>query len=90
MDASGRLVPNGQPAQLRPYAFAMSAPAASSVGSPDLASTIDREVRKILDEGHAMARRILQEHAGQLQNLADALMEHEQLDRAQFESLLQA
>ncbi|HVU70219.1 MAG TPA: ATP-dependent zinc metalloprotease FtsH [Ktedonobacteraceae bacterium] len=90
MDASGRLVPNGQPAQLRPYAFAMSAPAASSVSSPDLASTIDREVRKILDEGHAMARRILQEHAGQLQNLADALMEHEQLDRAQFESLLQA
>jgi len=89
MDASGCLVPNGQPNLARQYAFAMSAPAASSSSSPGMTTMVDREIRKILDEGHEMAQHILQEHFDQLQRLADALMEHEQLDRAAFEALVQ-
>jgi ATP-dependent Zn protease len=36
-----------------------------------------------------MARSILSEHADQLTTLANALMEREQLSRAEFEALLQ-
>ena len=90
MDASGRLVPNGQPNLAQQHIFAMSAPAAKSSSSSSMSSLVDREVRKILDEGHAMAKSILQEHFDQLQRLADALIEHEQLDRAAFEALMQA
>jgi cell division protease FtsH len=89
MDASGHLVPNGQPNLDRHYSFAMSMPAAKSSSSSSMASLVDREVRKILNEGHEMAKNILQEHFDQLQLLADALMEHEQLDRAAFETLVQ-
>jgi ATP-dependent metalloprotease FtsH len=89
MDANGRLVPNGQPNLAREYAFAMAAPAASSNSSPAMSSIVDREIRKILDEGHTIAQHILQEHFNQLQRLADALIEHEQLDRAEFEVLMQ-
>jgi ATP-dependent metalloprotease FtsH len=89
LDANGCLVPNGQPNLARQYAFAMSAPSASSSSSPGMATTVDREIRKILDEGHEMAQHILQEHFDQLQRLAAALMEHEQLDRAAFEALVQ-
>lgn len=88
MDASGCLVPNGQPNPVQQYAFAQVAPAASTTSNPALATLVDREVRKILAEGHEMARCILQGHFNQLQHLADALMEHEQLDRAQFEALV--
>ena len=84
LDARGRLVPNGD----YQYRFALPAPAVGSATSPDLASTVDREIKKILDEGHEMARNILHEHIDQLQRLADALMEHEQLKRAEFEELL--
>jgi len=89
IDASGCLVPGGQPDLVREYTFALTAPAASS-SSPGMTALIDREVRKILDEGHTIARTILQEHFDQLQRVADALMLHEQLNRAEFETLLQA
>ncbi len=89
-DASGRLVPNGQ---VRPmpqsYAFAMQAPGAPRASSVSMASTIDAEVQRILNEGYAMARDILREHADQLEKLAAALLEHEQLDRQQFVALFQ-
>ena len=88
MDTNGRLVPNGQPNLKQQYTFAMSAPTANPLNGSNMASLVDREVRKILAEGHEMARSILQEHFDQLQCLADALMEHEQLDRAAFEALV--
>ncbi len=88
IDANGHLVPNGQPDLSRQYAFAMGAPSMNAVSSPGMASLVDREVKKIVEEGHEMARNILREHFDQLQRLADALMEHEQLDRAAFEALL--
>jgi len=90
LDNSGCLVPNGQPNLDRQYSFAMTVPTAGSTSSPGLATLVDRELRKIVDEGHEMALQILREHFDQLQRLADALIEHEQLDRAQFEALLQA
>src|SRR5205807_1006754 len=85
--ASGRLVPNSQPNLARGYAFTMAVPAAPT-SSPGMATLVDREIRKILDEGHALARTILQEHFDQLQLLADELMEHEQLNRAEFDALV--
>ena len=56
--------------------------------SPALQATVDAEVQRILAEGREMARTLLSEHAAQLTLLADSLMEHEQLNRAQFEALL--
>ncbi|HLZ80428.1 MAG TPA: ATP-dependent zinc metalloprotease FtsH, partial [Ktedonobacteraceae bacterium] len=85
IDTNGHLVANGRP-DLAPFAMAM--PAARSTSSHGMSSLIDREMKKILDEGHAMAQNILQEHADQLQRLADALMEHEQLGRLEFEALM--
>ena len=48
---------------------------------------IDAEVQRILNEGREIARSILTKYADQLSTLADALIQHEQLDRAQFEAL---
>lgn len=89
MDASGCLVPNGTPNLSRQHAFAMAAPAASAGSSPTMSSVVDREIKKLVEEGHSMAQQILQEHFDQLQRLADALMEREQLDRSEFDALMQ-
>lgn len=88
MDANGRLVPNGQPDPASLSPFAMTAPAVSPTSNPTISALVNREIRNILDEGYQMAQRILQEHFDQLQCLADALMEHEQLSRAEFEALV--
>jgi ATP-dependent metalloprotease FtsH len=89
-DADGRLTLSRQELPPRYYAssaFASGAPKASSLM---MANTIDAEVQRILNEGYAIARAILQEHYDQLTKLADSLLEHEQLDRKQFEALMQA
>jgi len=88
-DASGRLMLSRQELPPRQYAASMPAAAANRASSLTMANTIDAEVQLILNEGYAMARTILQEHSDQLTKLAAALMEHEQLDRKQFEALLQ-
>lgn len=88
LDLSGSPVPNGMLDPASQYRFALPAPAVGNATSPDLASTVDREIKRILDEGHEMARGILREHIGQLHCLADALMEREQLNRAEFETLM--
>jgi ATP-dependent metalloprotease FtsH len=86
----GRLVPNGEPDLAQQYALAMTASTPISTKSTSLAMLVDREVKKILDEAHTMAQNILQEHFDQLQLLADTLMEREQLNRAEFEELIEA
>ncbi len=63
--------------------------AARYVSSPTIATLIDSEVQRILNDGRATAHALLTEHYAQLTQLAQTLMEHEQLDRAQFEALLQ-
>ena len=54
-----------------------------------MATLIDAEVQRILNEGRATARSILSEHYDQLTTLAKVLMELEQLSRTEFEALLQ-
>ncbi|HEX9131475.1 MAG TPA: hypothetical protein VF844_04205 [Ktedonobacteraceae bacterium] len=54
-----------------------------------LSGKVNSEVQRILREGYEMARIIVREHYDQLTSLADALLAHEQLDRKQFEELLQ-
>jgi len=61
-------------------------PAASS---PSMDALIDSEVRNIISDGYATARAILMKQRDQLVRLADTLMEREQLDRKQFEELMQ-
>ncbi|MEO8973801.1 MAG: ATP-dependent zinc metalloprotease FtsH [Ktedonobacteraceae bacterium] len=88
VDEDGNLMLNGSELPPTRMAFAMSAASARS-SSTSMAAVIDSEVQRILKEGYAMARTILNDHNEQLMSLADALMEHEQLDRKQFEALLQ-
>jgi ATP-dependent metalloprotease FtsH len=86
LDANGQTVLNGE---ARPrYQFAMSASTPQNTNGIMLSAVIDAEVQRILNEGRAMARQILSEHADQLTLLATTLMEREQLDRRQFEELL--
>ncbi len=88
-DESGNLSLNGQFIPARQHAFAMLAPGANKPSSVSMASTIDLEVQRILNEGYAIARTLLQDHRDQLIKLANSLMEQEQLDRKQFQALLQ-
>jgi ATP-dependent Zn protease len=88
-DADGRLTLSRQELPPRQYAFSMAVPGTNKASSLTMANTIDGEVQHILNEGYAMARAILQEHNDQLTKLADALLELEQLDRKQFEALMQ-
>ncbi|MEO6889939.1 MAG: hypothetical protein ABI456_11445, partial [Ktedonobacteraceae bacterium] len=57
--------------------------------SASMSALIDSEVQRILNEGRAIAHATLSEHHNQLTKLAEALIEHEHLNRAQFEALLQ-
>jgi len=88
-DAGGRLTLSRQELPQRYYASSTVAPGAPKASSLTMANTIDAEVQRILNEGYALARSILQERYEQLTKLADALLEHEQLDRKQFEALMQ-
>ena len=92
VDADGRLLLNGGELSNHQAAFAMSVnvPATrNNASSTSMATLIDFEVQQILKQGYEMARTILKEHCDQLTILAEALMEREQLDRKQFETLLQ-
>src|SRR5438874_247433 len=80
VDTDGQFTLNGNEVVAHQHAFAMNAPVARGNNSATMASMIDFEVQKILKEGQAMARVLLSEHYDQLTKLAEALMEHEQLD----------
>jgi cell division protease FtsH len=88
-DADGHLVIDGDDQRARQLAFAMMVPGANQVSSATLAAVVNSEVQRILREGYEMARIIVREHYDQLTSLADALLANEQLDRTQFEGLLQ-
>ena len=88
-DVDGRLVIDGGDLPVRQHAFAMIVPEANRASSATLAAMVNSEVQHILSEGYEMARNIVLAHYDQLTSLADALMTHEQLDRRQFEELLQ-
>ena len=55
--------------------------------SEDLASKIDKEVRRIMDESYARGKKILEEHRDELDRVAGALLELETLDAEEFEDV---
>jgi len=87
-DGAGRLLLNGGNA---PAPQPRSAPVdatASETSRSSMATLIDLEMQHLLSEGYHMAKTVLSEHYDQLDRLAHALLEHEQLDRAAFEQLV--
>src|SRR5262249_55875553 len=88
IDAEGQLVLKDDDLSAYQHQFAMASPIAPSASSTSMAALIDTEVQRILNEGRARARTLLSEHYAQLTALADALMDREQLCRAEFEALL--
>jgi cell division protease FtsH len=88
-DTDGHLLLKANDQPTYHHRFAMISPTATSASSTTMATLIDAEVQRILNEGRAMAQSILSEHYDQLTTLANVLMEREQLSRAEFEALLQ-
>ena len=58
--------------------------------SADTARASDAAVRGIVESNYARAREILEAHETDLRRLAEALIEHETLDREQIEAVLHA
>ncbi|MGD8462511.1 MAG: ATP-dependent zinc metalloprotease FtsH [Anaerolineae bacterium] len=56
--------------------------------SDEIAEEIDREVRRIIDEGYKRAREILSTYRDKLEAIAQRLIEIETLDRTEFEALV--
>ncbi|MFL5662005.1 MAG: AAA family ATPase [Ktedonobacteraceae bacterium] len=88
-DANGHLLLQANDEPIHQHRFAMASKAATTTSSTAMATLIDAEVQRILNEGRATTRSILSEHSDQLTTLANILMEREQLSRAEFEALLQ-
>ena len=57
--------------------------------SEKVAGTIDKEVKRIIDECYADARAILEAHEDILHKCAALLLEKERIDRAEFEALFE-
>ncbi len=55
--------------------------------SDEVAREIDDEVRRIIEEGHDIATRVLREHIDELHRISQILIERETIDREQFERL---
>lgn len=55
-----------------------------------VAGTIDEEVKRIIDECYARARRIIQDHHHVLEACAELLLEKEKITRSEFEALFDA
>jgi len=89
-DTDHSLLLNRDKRSLPQHALAMTMPSARYISSTTMATLIDHEVHDILNDGRATAYRLLSEHYNQLIRLAQALMEHEQLNRTQFEALLES
>jgi cell division protease FtsH len=56
--------------------------------SEEVAREIDDEVRRIIEEGHDLARKVLMDHIDDLHRISQILIERETIDRDQFERLL--
>ncbi|GIU86252.1 MAG: hypothetical protein KatS3mg009_0767 [Acidimicrobiia bacterium] len=56
--------------------------------SEELAARVDAEVRRLVEEAHDLARRILEAHRDALERLAGALLERETIDASEAASLL--
>lgn len=56
--------------------------------SEEIASAIDQEVRRIMDEAYDTARKLLSEHIEALHAIANKLMEKETIEAAEFAELM--
>jgi cell division protease FtsH len=56
--------------------------------SDEIAREIDDEIRRVIEEAHAAAHRVLREHMDELHQLSAILIERETIDKDQFERLL--
>ena len=56
--------------------------------SDEIAREIDDEIRRVIEEAHQTAHRVLREHTEELHKLSAILIERETIDKDQFERLL--
>jgi cell division protease FtsH len=56
--------------------------------SEEVAKEIDDEIRRVIEEAHEAAIRVLREHMDELHRLSAILIERETIDKEQFERLL--
>ncbi len=56
--------------------------------SDEIAREIDDEIRRVIEEAHDSAHRVLREHLEELHKLSAILIERETIDKDQFERLL--
>ncbi len=56
--------------------------------SDEIAREIDDEIRRIVEEAHERARRVLTDHIEELHKISQILIERETIDKDQFERLL--
>ena len=56
--------------------------------SDEIAREIDDEIRRVIEEAHETAHRVLREHMDELHKLSAILIERETIDKDQFERLL--
>jgi cell division protease FtsH len=56
--------------------------------SEEIAREIDDEIRRVIEDAHELAIRVLQEHMSELNQLSAILIERETIDKDQFERLL--
>jgi cell division protease FtsH len=56
--------------------------------SEEIAREIDDEIRRVIEEAHERARKVLAEHMEELHQLSELLIERETIDKDQFERLL--
>jgi len=57
--------------------------------SEGIAATIDNEVKRIIDDAYAEAKRIILDHRDVLDRCADLLLEKEKISREEFEALFE-
>jgi cell division protease FtsH len=56
--------------------------------SEEIAREIDDEIRRVIEEAHERARKVLAQHMEELHQLSELLIERETIDKDQFERLL--
>jgi cell division protease FtsH len=56
--------------------------------SEEIAREIDDEIRRVIEEAHDTAKKVLREHNDELHRISMILIERETIDKDQFERLL--
>lgn len=78
----------GMSEAIGPAAFASDRGYGSSDFSPELAARIDGEVARLIEQGKHDATKVITDHRGALDAIANALVEVETLEREDFEKIL--